>query len=100
MQSNNITLSTLLIHKIFEFIDADYHLLIHVNGSTIEDRSKLLSIGLIMRSRCEEYFKNVRHCGFVVMYFSLAFVVKLIKAPFQSFNFDFATNLTQKLKIN
>ena len=48
--------------------------------------------------KSEEHFKNVRHCGFVVMYFSLAFVVKLIKAPFQSVNFDFATNFNTEVK--
>ena len=48
--------------------------------------------------KSEEHFKNVRHCGFVVMYWSLAFVVKLITAPFQSVNFDFATNFNTEVK--
>jgi hypothetical protein len=32
------------------------------------------------------------------MYWSLAFVVKLITAPFQSVNFDFATNFNTEVK--
>jgi len=48
--------------------------------------------------KSEEHFKNVRHCGFVAMYWSTAFLVKLITAPFQSVNFDFATNFNTEVK--
>ena len=58
--NNTITLlSTSLIHKIFEYIDYDYKLLIHREGSTDEQRSKKLSIELIMRSGLEDYFARV-----------------------------------------
>ena len=57
-----IILSTSLIHEIFEYIDNDYKLLIHREGSSDEERSKILSIDLIMRSGLEEYFKDVLLC--------------------------------------
>ena len=60
--SKPIILSTSLIHEIFEYIDDDYKLLIHREGSTDEQRSKILSIELIMRSGIEEYFKDVLLC--------------------------------------
>ena len=56
---NTIILSTSLIHKAFEYIDDDYKLLIHQEGSTDEQRSKILSIELIMRSGLEDYFEDV-----------------------------------------
>ena len=56
---NTIVLSTSLIHEIFEYIDDDYKLLIHREGSTDEQRSKRLSIELIMRSGLEDYFEGV-----------------------------------------
>ena len=59
---NTIILSTSLIHKVFEYIDDDYKLLIHREGSTDEERSKILSIELIMRSGLEEYFSDVLLC--------------------------------------
>ena len=59
---NNIILSTSLIHKVFEYIDDDYKLLIHREGSTDEQRSKILSIELIMKSGLEEYFEDVLLC--------------------------------------
>ena len=59
---NPIVLSTSLIHKVFEYIDDDYKLLIHREGSTDEQRSKILSIELIMRSGLEEYFEDVLLC--------------------------------------
>ena len=52
---NTIILST-LVHKVFEYIDDDYKLLIHREGSSDEERSKKLSIELIVRSGLEEYF--------------------------------------------
>ena len=58
-----ILLSTSLIHKIFEYIDDDYKLLIHREGTTDEERSKRLSIELIMRSGLEDYFKDVLLCS-------------------------------------
>ena len=57
-----VILSISLIHKIFEYIDDDYKLLIHREGSTVEERSKVLSIELIMRSGLEEYFVEVLLC--------------------------------------
>ena len=54
-----IILSTSLIHEIFEYIDDDYKLLIHREGSTDEQRSKILSIELIMRSGLEDYFEDI-----------------------------------------
>ena len=59
---NTIILSTSLIHKVFEYIDDDYKLLIHREGSSDEQRSKILSIELIMRSGLEDYFENVLLC--------------------------------------
>ena len=57
-----IMLSTSLIHEIFEYIDADYKLLINREGSSDEQRSKKLSIELIMRSGLEDYFRDVLLC--------------------------------------
>jgi len=57
-----IILSTSLIYEIFEYIADDYKLLIHREGSTDEERSKRLSIELIMRSGLEEYFEDVLLC--------------------------------------
>ena len=49
-----------LIHYIFDtYVGVDYKLLIHKEGSTDEDRNKLLSIELIMISRMEDYFVDV-----------------------------------------
>ena len=59
---NTIILSTSLVHKVFEYIDDDYKLLIHREGSSDEERSKRLSIELIMRSGLEEYFEDVLLC--------------------------------------
>jgi hypothetical protein len=53
---NAIILSTSMIHKVFECIDGDYKLLIHREGRTDQERSKILSIELIMRSGLEDYF--------------------------------------------
>ena len=60
--SKPIILSTSLFHKIFEYIDDDYKLLIHREGSTDEQRSKRLSIELIVRSGLEDYFEDVLLC--------------------------------------
>ena len=57
--ARTVILSTSLIHKVFDYIDDDYKLLIHREGSTDEQRSKILSIELIMRSGLEDYFKGV-----------------------------------------
>ena len=57
--SKPIILSTSLIHEIFEYIDDDYKLLIHREGSTDEQRSKKLSIELIAKSGLEEYFQDI-----------------------------------------
>ena len=54
-----VVLDTSLIHYILEYIDSDLKLLIHREGSSDADRSKVLSIGLIMSSGLEDYFKNV-----------------------------------------
>ena len=54
-----IILSTSLINEVFEYIDDDYKLLIHREGSSDEERSKILSIELIMRSGLEDYFEDV-----------------------------------------
>jgi hypothetical protein len=49
-----------LIHYIFDtYIGIDYKLLIHKEGSTDEDRSKVLSIELIMICKMEDYFQDV-----------------------------------------
>jgi hypothetical protein len=50
-----------LIHKVFEYIDDDYKLLIHREGSTDEERSKMPLIELIMRSGLEDYFNDALH---------------------------------------
>jgi hypothetical protein len=56
----NVTLPLPLIHFIFDtYVGYDYKILIHKEGSSDEDRSKVLSIELIMISRMEEYFKDV-----------------------------------------
>ena len=57
-----IILSTSLIHEIFEYIHDDYKLLIHREGSTDDERSKILSIELIMRSGLEDYYRDVLMC--------------------------------------
>ena len=58
--TNKILLPISLIHYIFDtYIGNNYNLLIHKEGSTDNDRSKLLSIELIMISRMEDYFKDV-----------------------------------------
>ena len=54
-----VVLDTSLIHYILEYIDSDLNLLIHREGSDDVDRSKALSIGLIMRSGLEDYFQDV-----------------------------------------
>jgi hypothetical protein len=59
MDNSKIVLDISLIHYIFEYIDSDLKLLIHREGSNDTDRSMVLSIGLIMRSGLEDYFKNV-----------------------------------------
>ena len=62
--NNNNNDSTILpmslIHYIFDtYVGVDYKLLIHKEGSTDKDRSKVLSIELIMISRMEDYFVDV-----------------------------------------
>ena len=53
-----------LIHYIFDtYVGTGYKLLIHKEGSSDEDRSKVLSIELIMISRMEDYFKDVLLCN-------------------------------------
>ena len=48
-----------LIHHIFDtYLGCDFKLLIHKEGSSDEDRCKVLSIELVMRSRMEDYFKD------------------------------------------
>ena len=51
-----------LIHEIFDYIHPDYKLLIHREGSTNIQRTKLLSIDLIMASGMENVFENVLLC--------------------------------------
>ena len=60
---NVIILSISLIHKVFECIDGDYKLLIHREDRTDQERSKILSIELIMRSGLEDYFEDVLLCN-------------------------------------
>jgi len=49
-----------LIHYIFDkYLGTSYKILIHKEGSTDEDRIKILSIELIMISGLEDYFENV-----------------------------------------
>ena len=56
----NVILPMPLIHHIFDtYMGTDYKLLIHKEGSSEEDRSKVLSIELIMMWEMEDYFKNV-----------------------------------------
>ena len=58
--NNGTILPMSLIHYIFDtYLDVDYKLLIHKEGSTDEDRRKVLSIELIMISRMEDYFVDV-----------------------------------------
>ena len=58
--NNGTILPMSLIHYIFDtYLGVDYKLLIHKEGSTDEDRSKVLSIELIMISRMEDYFVDV-----------------------------------------
>ena len=52
-------LSTAEVHLILEYIDSDFKLLIHREGSTDEQRAKRLSIEMIMRSGLEDYFQHV-----------------------------------------
>ena len=52
---NRTDLSITLIHKIFNYIDKDFKLLIHNENSTMEERSKKLDIETIMRAGLEEY---------------------------------------------
>ena len=59
-KNSKILLPMSLIHHIFDtYLDIDYKLLIHKEGSSNEDRCKVLSIELIMISRMEDYFKEV-----------------------------------------
>ena len=51
----NNELSLNIIHKIFDYIDENFKLLIHKEGSTDEERNKVLSIEIIMKSGLEEY---------------------------------------------
>ena len=58
--TTDVTLPMQLIHHIFDtYMGTAYKLLIHKEGSSDEDRSKVLSIELIMMWRMEDYFKNV-----------------------------------------
>ena len=58
--TTDVTLPITLIHHIFDtYLGTEYKLLIHKEGSSDEDRSKVLSIELIMMWRMEDYFKNV-----------------------------------------
>ena len=59
---NNTDLSTTLIHEIFDYIHPDYKLLIHREGSSDQQRAKLLSINLIMTSGMENEFEDVLLC--------------------------------------
>ena len=62
--NTNIILPISLIHYIFDtYVGIDYKLLIHKEGSSDEDRSKVLSIELIMISMMEDYFKDVLLCN-------------------------------------
>ena len=54
-----VILSTAEVHLILEYIDSDFKLLIHREGSTDEQRAKRLSIEMIMRSGLEDYFQHV-----------------------------------------
>ena len=54
-----VILSTAEVHLILEYIDSDFKLLIHREGSTDKQRAKRLSIETIMRSGLEDYFKRV-----------------------------------------
>ena len=63
-ESTTPLLPLLLIHYIFDtYVGTGYKLLIHKEGSSDEDRSKVLSIELIMISRMEDYFKDVLLCN-------------------------------------
>ena len=60
LTTTDVTLPMQLIHHIFDtYLGTEYKLLIHKDGSSDEDRSKVLSIELIMMWRMEDYFKNV-----------------------------------------
>ena len=62
--NDNVILPISLIHYIFDtYVGIDYKLLIHKEGSSDEDRSKVLSIELIMISMMEDYFKDVLLCN-------------------------------------
>ena len=57
---NNLNILPMsLVHYIFDYLGNDYKLLIHKEGSTDEDRSKVLSIELIMMWGMEDYFEDV-----------------------------------------
>ena len=57
---NNNELPMSMIHHIFDtYLGSDYKLLIHKEGSTDEDRRKVLSIELMMISGMEDYFRGV-----------------------------------------
>ena len=62
INTNIINLSTVTIHEIFDYIHEDYKLLIHREGSTDEQRSKVLSIDVIMRGGMEDDFEDVLLC--------------------------------------
>jgi len=57
-----IILDISLVHEIFEYIDVNFKLLIHKEGSSDAQKSKRLSIETIMRSGLEDYFKDVLLC--------------------------------------
>ena len=62
--NTNVILPISLIHYIFDtYVGIDYKLLIHKEGSSDEDRSKVLSIELIMISMMEDYFTDVLLCN-------------------------------------
>ena len=89
------------IHKTSEYDDissADLNLHRYTDASSEHINDRALFSVRRHTIQIQEHFKNVRHCGFVEMYWSLAFVVKLITASFQSVNFDFATNFNTEVK--
>ena len=55
----NNFLSIKIIKYILEFLDKDLKLLVCKVGSTNEERNKILSIELIMKSGLEEHFKEI-----------------------------------------
>jgi len=48
-----------IINEIFKYIDDDFKLLIYNEGSTDEDRLKVLSIEIIFKSGLEDYFRDL-----------------------------------------